>query len=71
MRGVPSDWEQTFTQHLRPLLPLRVRRVEWQEPSLTLGDDGAWSMPINAAWRVSERAGVLFGCSSPHAADKV
>lgn len=68
---VPNDWEQAFTRHLRPLLPLTIRRVEWQEPSLTLGDDNTWGMAINAAWRVSEPTGVLFGWSSPDAADKV
>lgn len=45
--------------------------MEWQEPCLTLGDDRTWSMAVNAAWRVCEPTGVLFGWSSPGAADKV
>ena len=68
---VPNNWEQTFAQHLRPLLPLRIRRAEWQEPSLTLGDDHVWAMSINAAWRVTEPTGVAFGWSSRDAAAKV
>ena len=68
---MPNNWEQTFAQHLRPLLPLIVRRAEWQEPSLTLGDDDLWGMAIHAAWRVTEPTGVAFGSSARDAADKV
>jgi hypothetical protein len=52
-------------------LPLRLRQVEWTDPTLTvLGDEG-FALNATCPWRVTAPDGIPFGWASPEAGDLV
>ncbi len=55
---------------LTELLPMRIREVDFSDPTLILtGDD--WSFTAICAWRIIKSGRLAFGWSHPEAADLI
>ncbi|WP_157463989.1 hypothetical protein [Deinococcus pimensis] len=60
--------EALLRDHVLPELPLLVSAVAWTEDQENLNVRGpGWSFNTDAAWRVFDEAGLLFGWDSPNA----
>lgn len=60
----------TVAEALRAVLPLKIREVQWNDPTLTLAGN-EWSFSLTCPWRVVGPRGLQFAWSDPEVEDHV